>query len=55
MEYKKLLENEIKLREALFKQNQFILNLFNDKRISNDVKDEWSDKYNKLQIHKIIE
>jgi hypothetical protein len=55
MEYKQLLKNEIKLRETLLKQNQFILDFFNDKRIPNSVKNEWSTKYNELNIERFNE
>ncbi|MGG3890177.1 hypothetical protein [Metabacillus fastidiosus] len=50
---KKFLENEVKLREDLKKQDEFILKIFNDPRISGEVKNEYSNKYNELKINRI--
>ncbi|MGJ0846430.1 hypothetical protein ACR77J_07070 [Tissierella praeacuta] len=44
MNKEQMLQNAIKL------QNQFILELFNDTRISDDVKEEYAVKYNELLI-----
>lgn len=51
---KEFLEDEIKLREALQKQNDFIMTMYNDVRISEEVKKEYKEKYNELKINKFI-
>ena len=38
------------LQNALKLQNEFILSLFNDRRISDEVKEDYMKKYNELKI-----
>lgn len=50
-----ILNNAEVLLNVLRKQNNFILGLFNDNRIDEDVKKEYMDKYNTLNIKTIEE
>lgn len=43
------------LKKALDEQNKFILELFNDNRIPNEVKVEYAEKYNELKIKYDVE
>jgi len=38
------------LKKAFDEQNKFILEIFNDKRIPDEVKGEYAEKYNKLKV-----
>jgi hypothetical protein len=49
IDYKKVL----KVLDDFEKLNQFVITMFNDKRIPDRVKNEYNDKYNKLSIHRI--
>jgi len=35
--------------------NQFVFDMFNDKRIPDEVKEEYAERYSSLKIHKINE
>ena len=45
-----ILNNDKILQDALSQQNDFILKIFNDKRISDDVKEDYMKEYNQLYI-----
>ena len=44
------MDNSNKLLDVITKQSQFILEIFNDKDIPEDVKTKHSKKYNQLMI-----
>lgn len=46
----KFMNKEEILQNALKLQNEFILSLFNDRRISDEVKEDYMKKYNELQV-----
>ena len=46
----KFMNKEEILQNALKLQNEFILKFFNDKRISNEVKEDYMEKYNELKV-----
>lgn len=46
----KFMNKEEILQNALKLQNEFILSFFNDKRITNEVKEDYMKKYNELKV-----
>lgn len=43
-------KTKIILQDAFNLQNDFILKIFNDQRIADEVKEEYMNKYNKMQV-----